>query len=365
MAEPATAVHALDAVHADLGVDWTQEGGRAVAGRYGDVAVEHRAVVEGRAFADRSWVDLLELRGADRRRFLHGLVSCDVKGLATGASAYGFITSVQGRILAEAVVLAREESLLVELPAGSGTTVAQHLAKYVIADDVTIEERPDLQAVTLFGSEAELELGAAELAPGAWVVAPATLFEIPVLADRRPVWGVPALTLWVSAGEAAAFFQRLLEAGRCVGLRPVGLSALEARRVELGVPRFGRDFGPPSAADPGYFPQETGLAEQAVSYTKGCYLGQEVIARIHYRGQVNRLLRGLRLPPGADLAALPDGTAVRFEGRPLGTLSSAVRSPSLGVPLALAVLHRRGAEPGTRVEVDGAGECEVVALPFS
>lgn len=364
MAEPAAAAHALDSVHADLGVEWTDEGGRPVAARYGDVAAEHRAILEGRAFADRAWIDLLELRGADRRRFLHGLVSCDVKGLEAGASAYGFVTSVQGRILAEAVVLAREQSLLVELPAGTGVAVAQHLGKYVIADDVTIEARPELQAVTLFGSEAELELGASQLAPGAWKVAPATLFEIPVLADRRPVWGMAALTMWVAPAEAAAFFQRLLEAGRCVGLRPVGLEALDARRVELGVPRFGRDFGPPTAADPGYFPQEIGLDEQGVSYTKGCYLGQEVIARIHYRGQVNRVLRGLRLAAGAEVGALRDGTEVRFEGRPLGALTSAVRSPALDAPLALAILHRRGAEPGTRVEVDGAGEAEVTALPF-
>ena len=368
MAE-AAAAHPLDAVHADLGAEWIEEGGRAVPGRYGDFAGEHRAIVEGRAFADRSWVDLLELRGADRRRFLHGLVTCDVQGLAAGASAYGFVSSVQGRILAEAVVVAREQSLLLELPAGSGPAVAQHLGKYVIADDVTIEARPDLQAVTLFGSEAELELGAAALAPGTWTAAPATLFEIPVLADRRPVWGMTALTLWVAPGESAAFFQRLLEAGRCVGLRPVGLQAVDSRRVELGVPRFGRDFGPPTAADPGHFPQETGLDEQAVSYTKGCYLGQEVIARIHYRGQVNRMLRGLRLAASADVEALGDGAEVRFEGRPLGTLSSAVRSPALGLtpfgaPIALAIIHRRGAEPGTRVEVEGSGEAEVTALPF-
>jgi folate-binding protein YgfZ len=366
MAEHATAAqpHALDSVHADLGVEWTEEGGRPVAARYGDVGAEYRAIVEGRAFADRAWIDLLELRGADRRRFLHGLVSCDVKGLEAGKSVYGFVTTVQGRILAEVVVLAREQSLLVELPAGSGAAVAQHLGKYLIADDVTVEARPDLQAVTLFGSEAELELGAATLAPGAWTVEPATLFEIPVLADRRPVWGMAALTLWVAPGEAAAFFQRLLQAGRCVGLRPVGIEALETRRVELGVPRFGRDFGPPTAADPGHFPQETGLDEQAVSYTKGCYIGQEVIARIHYRGQVNRVLRGLRLQAEADAAALRDGAEVRLEGRPLGALSSPVRSPAFGGPIALAILHRRGAEPGTRVEVEGAGEAEVTALPF-
>jgi folate-binding protein YgfZ len=180
------------------------------------------------------------------------------------------------------------------------------------------------------------------------------------LADRRPVWGTPALTLWVGEADVAAFFQRLLEAGRCVGLAPVGLAALETRRVELGVPRFGRDFGPD------HFPQETGLGEQAVSYAKGCYLGQEVIARIHYRGQVNRLLRGLLLDERDGSGPLPaDGTEVRLEGRPLGSLSSAVDSPALGRRIALAIVHRRGSDPGTRVEVAGGTEGEIMALPFA
>jgi len=348
----------LASVHADLGVSWGEDAGRLVPECYGALDAEYRAVIEGRAFAHRAWIDLLEIRGNDRRRFLHGYVTCDVQGLAAGATAYGFVPSVQGKVLAEAVVLAREQSLLVELPSGCGAAVAKHLGKYLIADDVSIEERPDLVPLTLFGSEAELEVGAAQLAAGASTLEAATLFEIPVLADRRPVWGMPSLTLWVAAEEAPAFFQRLLEAGRCVGLRPVGVAALETRRVELGVPRFGRDFG----AD--HFPQETGLDEGAVSYTKGCYLGQEVIARIHYRGQVNRVLRGLRLD-GQSAGALPsDGSELALDGRPLGALSSAVGSPALAAPIALAIVHRRGAEPGTRVTVEGGGEAEVAALPF-
>jgi aminomethyltransferase len=358
MSQPAGGPGALLALHSDLGVAWAEEGGRAVPGRYGKVEGEHRALVEGRAFAERAWVELLELRGRDRGRFLHGLVTCDVQGLAPGRSVFGFVTSVQGRVLAEAVVLAREESLLVELPGGTAAGVAAHLSKYVIADDVVCAPRPDLLAVTLFGIESQLEVGASGIAPGDWTIAASTLFEIPVLADRRPVWSMPSLTLWVGADDAPAFFQRLLEAGRCVGLQPVGLQALELRRVELGVPRFGRDFGPD------HFPQETGLGDQGVSYTKGCYLGQEVIARIHYRGQVNRLLRGLRLRDGAQRAGSPaDGSELRLEGRPLGTLSSAVVSPIAG-PIALGIVHRRGADPGTRVEVAGGGEAEVVSLPF-
>ena len=340
-------------LHDELGAEWQEEGGRRVPRRYGPIGDEHRALVEGRALAWHGWADALELTGADRRRFLHGYVTCDVQGLDDGASVYGFLTSHQGRVLADAVVLAAPDRLLLALPAGSAERVAAHLGRYVISDRVEIRPRPDLAAVTLLGAPAERAVGADALSPGEGSCAEETLLELPVLADRRRVWGLPALTLWVDAGRADELFRRLLAAGGGAGLVPVGLAALETRRVELGVPRFGRDFG----ADA--FPQETGLEERAVSYTKGCYLGQEVIARIHYRGQANRLMRGLLLEGEAP----PDGTEVSLEGRGLGTLSSAVESPVLGRPIALAMLHRRGAEPGTRVQLP-VGEAVVAALPF-
>jgi aminomethyltransferase len=344
----------LAGVHADLGATLGAVDGRPVPLRFGDARREHQALVEGRAFADRSFVDLLELRGPDRRRFLGGLVTCDVQSLQAGSSTRGFFTNVQGRVLADVVVLAREQSLLLELPGGCGEAMTRHMAKYVIADDVEVQARPDLLPLTIFGPDAEVDLGAAELAPGQWTVGPAALFEVPVLADRRPVWGMAALTLWVKTEEGAAFFQRLLEAGRWSGLAPVGVGALETRRVELGVPRFGRDFGPD------HFPQETGLEGETVRYDKGCYLGQEVIARIHYRGQVNRTLVGLRMPS----PALPDGTELLLDERPVGALSSAVASPLAG-DVALAIVHRRGAEAGTRLAIAGFGAAEVAALPFA
>jgi folate-binding protein YgfZ len=355
MSLPAHGAAPLSSFHVDLGAQWGEEAGRAVPLRYGRLATEHAALVGGYALAHRSWVDVVEVIGADRRRFLNGLVTCDVKDLPAGRSAYGFVTGVQGRVLAEVVVLAREASLVVEVPCGRGDAVADHLRKYVISDQVEIAVRRDLVPLTLFGSEAESAVGARGAARAEGSLEPCTLFELPALADRRAVWGVAALTLWVGSDDAGAFFQRLLEAGRCVGLLPVGLAALDVRRVERGVARFGRDFGPD------HFPQETGRGDEGVSYTKGCYLGQEVIARIHYRGQVNRVLCGLRLA-GETVA---DGTGVLFEERPLGTVSSAVRSPVLDSAIALAILHRRGAEPGTRVHLAGGGEAEAAPLPFA
>jgi aminomethyltransferase len=344
---------ALDALHEALGAQWQGETGSRAPTRYRAVEDEYRGLVEGRAVAERAWVNVLELTGADRRRFLHGLVSCDVQGSSEGASMYGFVTSPQGRVLADAVVIDTGDSLLVELPGGSADRVAAHLGKYVIADRVEIRPRADLVPLTLFGARAEEAAGTTTLAPAEWSCERCSLLGHPVLADRRPVWGMPALTVWVETPAAATLLGSILEGARSAGIALTGLSALETRRVELGVPRFGRDFGAE------HFPQETGLEERAVSYTKGCYLGQEVIARIHYRGQANRLMCGLLL----DGEGPPDGAEVSLEGRPLGTLSSAVESPALGRWIALAVLHRRGAQPGIRVQLP-LGEAVVAELPL-
>jgi folate-binding protein YgfZ len=130
---------------------------------------------------------------------------------------------------------------------------------------------------------------------------------------------------------------------------------LDALRIDAGIPWFGRDFGPDN------FPQETGLEEQAVSYTKGCYLGQEVVARLHYRGQVSRQLRRLRLESVPEAHAVP-GTELLFEGRPAGVLTSVAGPPWLGELVGLSILQRRAFEPGTRLEVVGGGEA-VVAPP--
>ncbi|HEY0553554.1 MAG TPA: glycine cleavage T C-terminal barrel domain-containing protein, partial [Thermoanaerobaculia bacterium] len=124
-------------------------------------------------------------------------------------------------------------------------------------------------------------------------------------------------------------------------------------RAEAGIPRFGRDFGAEN------FPQETG-AEEAVSYTKGCYLGQEVVARIHYRGGVQKSLRGLVF----DCAAPAPGAALLAEGREAGTVTTVVDSIALGRPIGLAILHRRGAGTGIRLEVAGGGTAEVRDLPL-
>ncbi len=342
----------LARLHRRLGGRLAPFAGALAPADYGDVAREHAALREGCGLADRSWMGRLELLGADRQRFLNSKITCDVQGLAAGEGAYGFITSGQGRILADAVVLALEDRFRLELPPGRGEAVSEHLGRYVLADRVEVMPAADLLPLSLVGPGAERLLGAlAPLPAGAWAHSRAALLGTEVTLVRQGRLGTPAFTIWVSASVAAALVEGLLERGAV----PVGTQALEALRVEAGQPRFGLDFGPDN------FPQETGIPE-AVSYTKGCYLGQEVVARIHYRGSVQRRLVGLRF--AGEEPPPPHGAKLFHDGREAGAVGSALRSPALGRAIGLAILHQRAAEPGTTVEVEGGGSAEVAALPF-
>lgn len=328
--------------HQRLGAEIAEPDGFPVPLRYGPIEEELRALREGAGIADLSWRGRLELLGKDRLRFLHNYVTCDVKGLSPGAGAYGFFTSPQGRILSDAVLLALEDRLWVEVGPGQEEPIGAHLKKYILADRVEVRGLDDMLPIAVLGPRAEEVLGADLSALGeAWSHARIAVHGTEVELQRRGLMGVPAWTLWVSASVAAPLVERLIEQGA----RPVGFEALEGLRVEAGIPRFGRDFGPDN------FPQETGI-EEAVSYTKGCYLGQEVVARIHYRGGVQNVLRKLAFE-GTAPAQTPAGIALLHDGREAGRATTIVGSMGLGI------LHRRAAEPGTRVEVEG-GETALV-----
>ncbi|MEO6192778.1 MAG: glycine cleavage T C-terminal barrel domain-containing protein [Thermoanaerobaculia bacterium] len=320
-----------------------------------DLAGEYRALREGCGLADRSWMDRVEIVGADRLRFLNAYVTCDVKALVPGEGAYGFLTNPQGRILSDLVAMAHADRLWLLLPPGQEEGVAKHLQKYILADRVEVRPLSDMQPITLIGPGAAAALGDAELPPmgpeGLWRHVRSKVHGTEVALQRSGRLGAEAYTLWVSASIAGLLVERLLEEP---GVTRVGFEALEVLRTEAGIPSFGRDFGPEN------FPQETGAEAAAVSYTKGCYLGQEVVARIHYRGGVQKSLRGLVF----DGAPPAPGTPLLYDGREAGKTATAVHSIALGAPIGLAILHRRAAEPGTRLEIAEGGGAEVRELPF-
>ena len=318
----------LESLHRRLGAEIGEPDGFPVPLHYGSTDEEL-----GAGIADLSWRGRLELIGKDRLRFLHNYLTCDVKGLAPGSGAYGFFTSPQGRILSDAVVLALEDRLWVEVGPGQEEPIGEHLRKYILADRVEVRGLDDMLPIVVLGPRAEAILGADVSSLQEWSHARVSIHGTEVELQRRGLMGAPAWTLWVSASIAEHLVERLIEEGA----RPVGFETLERLRTEAGIPRFGRDFGPDN------FPQETGI-EEAVSYTKGCYLGQEVVARIHYRGGVQHVLRRLSF----EGTAPAQGAALLHDGREAGRATTVAGSKGLGI------LHRR-AEPGTRVEVEGGG----------
>lgn len=295
----------------------------------------------------RSAADRLELSGADRARFLNGLVTAAIKELTPGTGTHGFFTARKGGVLADFALLAHDDRFWLELPPGRGAAIAEHLEKYVLADRVTISPL-GLAPLVILGAEAALTAKFGELPATPWSHRTVELGERTATLQQHPQRGAPAWQLWLPEAEIDG---ALVALTADLGARVAGPEELEVLRVRAGIPRWGLDYGEDN------LPQETGL-ESAIHYTKGCYLGQEIVARVHYRGGVQRGLVGLRLAasatPGAELA---------FEDRPVGTLGSVVDDPELGW-LALAIVHRRGAEVGTRLLLPEGSPAEVVPLPF-
>ena len=340
-ADPETAAEPLDGWHRRHGASWRDDGGLRLVAGYGDPASELALLGRSCGLAERRWIEAFDVTGEDRGRFLNGYVTCDVAALEPGAGAPGFFTDVKGGILADAVITACAAGLRVAVPAGRARALIAHLGRYVLADRVELAAREDLRQLLVAGPGAgELVAQLAPEEPVPWSLRAATVAGRPVEIQRQRDLGAPVYVLWASAADAAVVADELTTRGA----EPVGFDALESLRILAGVARYGVDF------DDSRFPQETGL-DDAVSYTKGCYLGQEVVARIHYRGHVNHALRGLR---GAGATLPPSGAALEYEGQEVGRLGSVTRSPATGEAVGLAILHRKAAAIGTEVAVAGS-----------
>lgn len=315
-------------------------------------ATEMSALRDGVAVAPRA-ADRLDLAGEDRERFLHNLVTCEVRGLAPGRVARGFLTHVKGGVLADVDVVALDDRFRLVLSPGRGGVIGAHFEKHRIAERVEIEPRDELAGFTLRGARAPELLGALGLA------APERGERIEVAIEgtrvglRREARGrEPRFEFELAAAELARVDEALEAAGAPLGLVELSPAALALARVEDGELAWGIDYGEEN------FPQETG-EDSAVSYEKGCYLGQEVVARIHYRGGVQRVPRRLRFAAGAG----PEpGVELQHEGRPVGRATTLAREPASGRVLALALVHRRGGEPGTALATARGEGAEVLPV---
>ena len=288
----------------------------------------------------------LELMGPDRERFFGGMVTSAVEGLEPGHGVFGFITDVRGRVLASATVLALEDRLWLEIPGGRGRTIIDHLEKYIVTDQVEILPLGDMASVRIAGPKsAETLVGLGATAANdltePWSHAQVEVLDHQARLVREGHSTVPAFSLWQSSAIAPLMAEDLAEAG----IPEVGAEATEALRIEHGHPLWGVDY------DDSNLPQETGI-DGAVDYEKGCYLGQEIVARIHYRGQPARRMCRLVFAAGHLPSA---GAEIEFKGRAAATLTSVCQSPRHQTALGFALLPRRALEalPEARVQVDG------------
>lgn len=288
----------------------------------------------------------LELVGEDRRRFLGGLVTCAVSDLEQDRGGYGFVTSIKGKVLADVVVSSFADRLFLLLPPGRSTPIEEHLHKYIVADRVEVLPLGDLLPFALVGEGIKERLPAGVWPRRAWGCGMMELLGTQVPVSRHERLGVPGLIVWLSSSIVEQVIAEWVEQ---LELEPVGRQAMERLRVEVGLPAFGVDY------DHRHLPQESGI--EAVDFTKGCYLGQEVIARLHYRGQVPKVVRRLVSSGGTgdDSGSSGDGslelpTELVFEGRKAGVLTTAVRYPG-GAWAGLGMVQRRAAQAGTELLV--------------
>ncbi|MET0403346.1 MAG: glycine cleavage T C-terminal barrel domain-containing protein [Cystobacter sp.] len=349
----------LHFLHEQAGARFQEINGREVVAAHGDEKTEYRAAREAVALHDATYREALRITGEDRTTFLHGMVTQDVKGLAVGTSAYTALITVKGAMVADARLLCQENELRLDLEPGLGGKVREFLEKFLISEDAEVHDATgELGLLRLLGPRTPELLSAALGAPFAPLAQDATravtLADQDVLLLGSTRVQAQGVDVWVPRSGLEPVWKALVAAGAALGLEPLGWRALEVLRVEAGVPRYGQDMVDTT------IPLEANLTH-GISYNKGCYIGQEVIARATFRGHMNRKLSGLRLAAGT-----APGTELKKDGKKVGWVTTVVETPGPGGHLALGYVHRDHLEPGTVLNVgEGPAEATVAALPFS
>lgn len=301
----------------------------AVTRAAGVVALDHRGVIE--------------MTGRDRARFLHGMCTHDIKKLQPGHGTMAAVVQRQGKMVAEIVVRATDHALLLEIERSNLQPAIDHLSRYVVADDVAIKPA-DLRILGLYGPASADIIGAGGMADFHFVTQGETLVS------RDRMMGVEGFRLLVPAAGEAGTRARLVTAGA----RAVGPGAIEILRIENGFPRWGADM------DATLLPMEAGLEPAAISYTKGCYIGQEVIQRVKTYSEPPSVMVHLSIKAPAPPAP---GAPIRAGDRAVGRITSAAVSPVTGKISALGIVEKVFKNAGTRLSVEG-GTATVAALPW-
>jgi folate-binding protein YgfZ len=332
--------------------------GCALPARFSDFTAEYRAARESVALFDTNWHASIYLTGPDRVRYLNAIVSNEVKSLSEGSGTLALLLNPQGHILAELEIYALKEKLLVRTHASVREKIIPVLDKFIIMDDVTLEDATDQlaslaiegpNASTIIAQSTGLALeGFSEMA-----FAEVTVDAIPCLLVRRshfsPAGGKSLGAEIIAPREKLeVIWQNLRTAAHAQHGAPIGMEALNSLRLEAGVPWFPIDFNDT------VIPHEAALESTHISYSKGCYTGQEIVERVRSRGHVNRRRTQLKFstavlpPPGTKLRA--PATDSGKAAAEVGHVTSAAFSPAAGTAIGMAYIRREQNSPGSIVE---------------
>jgi len=343
--------------HVSQGATLAEYRAAIVPARFTQTSEEVRAVRTAAGVFDLSFRAKFAATGADRVRFLQGMVSHDVKKLPPGTGTYATLLNAQGHILADLKIYCAEDRFLIDTDAALREKAMQVLQRYIIADKVVLEpislftmafEGP--RAHPLLEKTLHIDLPALE----EYGHFQTNYAGFPVRVVRTSSAGEDGYEVWMPEKAMMPVWGAACGQAPTYDMLPCGSEALETLRVEAGIPRYGTELG-----------EDTLLLEanlfNAVSYTKGCYIGQEIVERMRSRGHANWKLVGLIVhapsPPAVE-------TKLIAEGKEIGEVTSACVSPTLNKTIALAYVRREAAEPGTKLVLASGVPAEVNALPF-
>jgi folate-binding protein YgfZ len=320
----------------------------------GDVRSEFRALLSGCGVYGLGEQAKITVIGSDRVRWLNGMVTNNVRDLAPGSGVYAFLLNPQGHILADLYTYNRGESLLVDTDQTQVEKVLAVFDKYIIMDDVEVANISDkLTAIGIAGPNAAKVLRAAgidfpELQPQQFV--DLKWQQVGLTVARGDNASVESFELWLAPETVASLTESLTKSGAM----PVSATALKLLRIASGIPRYGQDIRERD------LPQETEQA-RALNFTKGCYIGQEIVERIRSRGNVRRKFTGFLIEGPLPAA----GSKLYVEGKEMGEITSAASLPlEIQVVVALGYIRREAATPGQIVDA-GNAKAKVSNLPFA
>lgn len=350
---------ALHDIHSEREATFGAVNGLECVESYGRVSEEYAGLLESAALLDLSFRSRLCVTGGDRVDFLHGQVTNNVKALGEGEGCYAALVDHKGKMQSDLNIYRLKDELLLDFEPGMSGRVTERLEKFIIAEDVElIDVAPHYGLLSVQGplsGEAVKRAGlTAELPSGDRRFVSVTGEELgEAYLVNRPRVGGAGFDLFVPNGNLERAWEAMNRGVESVGGFPAGWNALEAVRIEAGVPRYGEDMDESNLAP------ETGIGAEAISYSKGCYIGQEVIARIRTYGRVSKSLRRLRFLK--DPSGLPIKEGLLYDGdKKVGNITSVARLPSTMETVAMGYVRRESNDPGKELTLRTPdGECGV------